>query len=205
MRLCPHSPNIREYEGLPELQHSKLEPVGNVRSSSSEALLPHKLLRFPFIVTTEEKTIRKHKEKKSHSDQGSSTKQIAHTSHKGSKKIGEGKKKTQEMQDPQDNEINSRSSPQDQIPNNEAAVTIFEKNKPIADAAQVEKEALALAEFHEPLQVHFTSVGVVGDDSNMIARTWLCEIKMINRLRAHRDVEIEHALREGQHSSGFFC
>ncbi|KAG5571418.1 hypothetical protein H5410_061184 [Solanum commersonii] len=37
------------------------------------------------------------------------------------------------MQDPQDNEINSRSSPQVPIPNNEAAVTIFERNKPIAD------------------------------------------------------------------------
>ncbi|KAG5631307.1 hypothetical protein H5410_003024 [Solanum commersonii] len=96
-------------------------------------------------------------------------KQIAHqvSQHHGSGKSsprysGEGREKPQQMQGPQDNEINSRSSPQDQILNNEAAVTIFEKNKPVADAEQVEKEALALAEFHEPLQVDFTSVGVVG-------------------------------------------
>ncbi|KAH0729955.1 hypothetical protein KY289_001143 [Solanum tuberosum] len=83
----------------------------------------------------------------------------------------EGREKTQQMQGPQDNEINSRSSRQDQILNNEAAaVTIFENNKPVADAEQVEKEALALAEFHESLQVDFTSVGVVGNDSDMIAR-----------------------------------
>ncbi|KAH0729966.1 hypothetical protein KY289_001154 [Solanum tuberosum] len=88
--------------------------------------------------------------------------------------VGEGREKPQQMQGPQDNEINSRSSPQDQIQNNEAAVTIFEKNKPVADAEQVEKEALALAEFHEPLQVDFTSVEVVGDDSDMIARYPLC-------------------------------
>ncbi|KAH0729952.1 hypothetical protein KY289_001140 [Solanum tuberosum] len=79
MRLCSHSQNIkREYEGLPELHHYELEPVGNVRSFSSEALLPHKLLSFTFIDVTEEKTIRKRDEKKSHSDQRSSTKQIAH-------------------------------------------------------------------------------------------------------------------------------
>ncbi|KAH0725258.1 hypothetical protein KY284_001123 [Solanum tuberosum] len=198
MRLCSHSQIIkREYEGLPELRHSQLEPVGNVRSSSSQALLPHKLLSFPFINATEEQTIRKREEKKSHSDQGSSTKQIAHqvsqrqqenaskmgntmlqTHHQqhGSGKSSprysrEGREKTQQMQGPQDNEINSRSSPQDQILNNEAAaVTIFENNKPVADAEQVEKDALALAEFHESLQVDFTSVGVVGDDSDMIAR-----------------------------------
>ncbi|KAK4713608.1 hypothetical protein R3W88_019515 [Solanum pinnatisectum] len=83
---------------------------------------------------------------------------------------GEGREKAQRMQDPQDNEINSRSSWQDQILYNEVATTLFEKNKHVADVAQVEKEALALAKFYEPLQVDFTSVGVVGDDSNMISR-----------------------------------
>ncbi|KAH0765088.1 hypothetical protein KY285_000959 [Solanum tuberosum] len=87
MRLCSHSRNIkRDYEGLPELHHSQLEPVGNVRSSSSQALLPHKLLSFPFINATEEQTIRKREEKKSHSDQGSSNK-LNIRSHKGSKKM----------------------------------------------------------------------------------------------------------------------
>ncbi|KAH0725271.1 hypothetical protein KY284_001136 [Solanum tuberosum] len=79
MRLCSHSQNIkREYEGLPELHHYELESVGNVSSFSSEALLPHKLLSFTFIDPTKEKTIRKRDEKKSHSNQRSSTKQIAH-------------------------------------------------------------------------------------------------------------------------------
>ncbi|KAK6791444.1 hypothetical protein RDI58_010525 [Solanum bulbocastanum] len=85
--------------------------------------------------------------------------------------VGEGREKTQQMQDPQDNEINRQSSPQDEILNNEAAtMTIFENYKPVVDAEQVEKEALALTEFHEPLQVDFTSVGIVGVNSDMIAR-----------------------------------
>ncbi|KAH0784211.1 hypothetical protein KY290_003809 [Solanum tuberosum] len=116
---------------------------------------------------------------------GNTMLQTHHQQHHGSGKSsprysGEGREKPQQMQRPQDNEINSKSSPQYQILNNEAAVTIFEKNKPVADAEQVEKEALALAEFYEPLQMDFTSV-VTNDQHKEIVPATKAQLELAQK------------------------
>ncbi|KAH0781436.1 hypothetical protein KY290_001034 [Solanum tuberosum] len=150
MRWCPHNQNIkREYEELPELHHSQLEPkcyrgANHHKTGGKEVALGSSTKQIAHQVSQ--------RQQENACKIGNTMLQIHHQQHHGSGKSsprysGEGREKPQQMQ-----------GPQDQIQNNEAAVTIFEKNKPVADAEQVEKEALALAEFHEPLQVDFTSV-----------------------------------------------